>query len=149
MELKMGCFVMTQSILLQGCLLFSVPSNSKFLLFQVHKEKVVYLFWAKHPHNTNTAEEFWLVSRLYRCESLNPVHSVGSVLVPVWAALLSSSMQACILAQRTSVETEGENRFHFPLLKLIHPFFCWKSGEMHFHHELFLFQALCREPLPN
>lgn len=62
MELKMGCFVVMQSILFHRRLFaFTMPSNSKFFfLCQIPKVKAVAIL-SKNPDVRNTTEKFWLV----------------------------------------------------------------------------------------
>lgn len=162
MELKMGCFVVMQSILFHlrrlaclparslarslACLLaFAMPPNSEFFFWcQVATESVKAVsILSKDPDGSNTAEKFWLVLVVMR---MSPWIWFAPSALHSWPSEQHSSALLCRAVywpQHSSLETWGENRFHFPLLRLIHWFQGGKSSKMHVQRELNLFCAVC------
>lgn len=149
MELKMGYFVMMQSIL---CAVACVPhspcprkANSSFCLRykgKTQEEEEAGTIFEQIQTTETPLRGFTLLLLLQIQNPPNLVYS-KSALAAVWAAL-------SFRPRRSSLETEGdENHFSFPLLRLIHSFHCGKSSKIHVQHELpFIWSYLQSVVLP-
>lgn len=144
MELNMGCFVAMRSILFHrgplACLLaVPVPPNSKFFIWcQVPKVKAVSSL-SKVQVENKISEKVWLF-----CFGVPEFGSLGQFCT---RAHLSSTprlflFEAAYWLQHSSLETGGENRFRFPLLRLIHRLQGGKSSKTRVQCERNLFWAV-------
>lgn len=135
----MFCLDAIHFVALLACLLSPCSQRVNSSSCTRYKKVKTVSILSKDPDGKNTTEKFWLVLVVIK---MSPLRQFCSY------ARLSSTPQLfyadpSIGPQHNSLETGSENRFHFPLLRLIHWFYCGKSSKMHVQRELNLLCAIC------
>ena len=123
-------------------LCFHHALKRQILLLVPGRKNEACVYFKQGPSQQKHCEKFWLVLVVIR---MSPwIWCAPSVLHSCSFEQGSSVLlcRAIYWPQHSSLETRSRNRFHFPLIRLIHWFQGGKSSKMHVQRELNLFSCI-------